>query len=143
MLQWLILNCNQNLQANFLAFYDNLVSPVRDLMRHEKFLKVCLADKKSLLMKSFQFLMTYLKICFWSWTYTTVILHSQLHYWSSSNDDNGMRWKFIQRISIVKSQGISYVQISISHHFLKLRYYCGEGVYTTYPILPNFPVCWL
>ena len=32
MLQWLILNCNQTLQVNFLAYYDNLVSQVRDLM---------------------------------------------------------------------------------------------------------------
>ena len=33
MLQWLILNCNQTLQVNFLAYYNNLVSQVRDLMR--------------------------------------------------------------------------------------------------------------
>ena len=31
MLQWLILNCNQTLQLNFLAYYNNLVSLVRDL----------------------------------------------------------------------------------------------------------------
>ena len=33
MFQWLILNCNQTLQVNFLAYYNNLVSQVRDLMR--------------------------------------------------------------------------------------------------------------
>ena len=42
MLQWLILNCNQTLQVNFLAYYNNLF----------------LLDKRSLLMKSFPFLMT-------------------------------------------------------------------------------------
>ena len=39
MLQWLILNCNQTLQVNFLAFYNNLVSQVRDLMRPWNFWK--------------------------------------------------------------------------------------------------------
>ena len=32
MLQWLILNINQTLQAIFLLFYNHLVSQVRDLM---------------------------------------------------------------------------------------------------------------
>ena len=39
MLQWLILNCNQTLQVNFLAYYNNLVSQVRDLMRPWNFWK--------------------------------------------------------------------------------------------------------
>ena len=39
MLQWLILNCNQTLQAGFLAFYNNLVSHVRDLIRPWNFWK--------------------------------------------------------------------------------------------------------
>ena len=48
MLQWLILNCNQTLQVNFLAYYNNLF----------------LLDKRSLLMKSFPFLMTGItKLC--------------------------------------------------------------------------------
>ena len=49
-----------------------------------KLLKVCLLDKQSLLMKSFPFLMTYLKTCFWPVIYTPVILHSQWYYWLSS-----------------------------------------------------------
>ena len=39
MLQWLILNCSQTLQVNFLAYYNNLVSQVRDLMRPWNFWK--------------------------------------------------------------------------------------------------------
>ena len=39
MLHWLILNCNQILQVNFLVYYNNLVSQVRDLMRPWNFRK--------------------------------------------------------------------------------------------------------
>ena len=39
MLQWLISNCNQTVQADFLAFYNNLVSRVRDLVRPWNFWK--------------------------------------------------------------------------------------------------------
>ena len=39
MLQCLILNCNLTLQVNFLAYYNNLVSQVRDLMRPWNFWK--------------------------------------------------------------------------------------------------------
>ena len=39
MLQWLILNCNQTLQVNFLAFYNNLVYQVIDLIRPWNFWK--------------------------------------------------------------------------------------------------------
>ena len=39
MLQWPILNCNQTLQFNFLAYCNNFVSQVRDLMRPWNFWK--------------------------------------------------------------------------------------------------------
>ena len=39
MLQWLLLNCNQTWQVNFLANYNNLVSQVRGLMRPWNFWK--------------------------------------------------------------------------------------------------------
>ena len=39
MLQWLILNCHRTLQVNFHAYYNNLVSQVRDLMTSWSFLK--------------------------------------------------------------------------------------------------------
>ena len=39
MLQWLILNCHRTLQVNFLAYYNGLVSQVRDLMRPWNFWK--------------------------------------------------------------------------------------------------------
>ena len=39
MLQLLILNCNQTLQVNFLAYYNTLLSQVRDLMRPWNFWK--------------------------------------------------------------------------------------------------------
>ena len=63
MLQWLILNCNQTLHVNCLAYWSNLVSQVR-LDENMKLLKVFPFDKRSLLMKSFPFLMTGItKLC--------------------------------------------------------------------------------
>ena len=81
MLQWLILNCNQTLQVNFLAFYNNLVSQVRDLMRPWNLSKYISLTNKVYWWNHSHFLW---KICFWSVIYTTTILHSQWHYWSSS-----------------------------------------------------------
>ena len=91
--QWLILNCDQTLQANFLAFWNNLVSQVRDMIRPWNFESMPL-DKRSWLMTSFSFLMTYSKICPWSVSYRPVILHSQWHYWSSSLHKGYLWYKF-------------------------------------------------
>ena len=82
MCQWLILNCNQTLQANFLAFYNNLVSQFRDLLRPWNFLKYVYLTNEVYWWNHSH--MTYLKVFLWSVNYTPVMLNSQWHYWSSS-----------------------------------------------------------
>ena len=71
-----------------------------------KLLIKCLLDKRNLLMKSFPFLMTYLKICLWSVSYTPVMLHSQWHYWSSTLQ-KGYPWYKIPSHSISRSSDTS------------------------------------
>ena len=50
----------------------------------ETFESICPWQTKFIDEIAFPFLMTYLKICLWSISYTPVMLHSQWHYWSSS-----------------------------------------------------------
>ena len=71
-----------------------------------KLLIKCLLDKRNLLMKSFPFLMTYLKICLRSVSYTPVMLHSQWHYWSSTLQ-KGYPWYKIPSHSISRSSDTS------------------------------------
>ena len=61
MIQWFIFNCNQTLQANFLAFWNDLVSQVSGyrLDKTLELLKVHLLEKRSWLMKPLPFLLTF------------------------------------------------------------------------------------
>ena len=122
MLQWLILNCNQTLQVNFLAFYNNLVSQVRDLMRPWNFWKYFSLTNE--VAKLFPFLMTHLKICLWFVSYTPVMLHSQWHYWSSSLH-KGYLWYKVPSHTISRSWDTSR----------------GAGCILPYPLLPISHVC--
>ena len=125
-LQWLILNCNQTLQANFLAFWNNLVSQVRDLIRPWNFWKHHLLDKQSWLMTPFSFLMIYLKICPSSEvTHQSCYTDSQWHW--SSRLHKGYYWYKCPAHTISRSWDTTGGRIL---------------VYTHYPLLPMlFPVC--
>ena len=76
------------------GIYNNLVSQFRDF--------IYLLDKRSLLMKSFPILLTYLKICLWSVSYTPVMFPSQWHYWSPLLH-KGCPWYKIPSHSIFRS----------------------------------------
>ena len=71
---------NRPSKQSFLNMFKSKPHAALALDETLKLLKVCLLDKQSLLMKSFPFVMTYLKISFSSVIYTPVILHNQWHY---------------------------------------------------------------
>ena len=74
-------------------------------------------------MKSFPFLMTYIKICPWSASYTPVMLHSHWHYWSSSLH-KGYPWYKFESHTIFWSWDTSEG---------------GGGGWGVYPPTPYFP----